>query len=54
MFKNVCVKVYDGENVIFEKKLKKAAPGEMNRIVLKKEILPENSKKLCFKLEEVK
>ena len=54
VFKNVCVKVYDGENVIFEKKLKKAAPGEMNRIVLKKEILPENSKKLCFKLEEVK
>ena len=51
VFKNVKVVVKNGDEVIFSKKLKKAAPGEMNRITLKKEIL-SGAEQLSFGLEE--
>ena len=53
VFKNAKVNVYDGEKVIFSKKLIKAAPGEMNRIVLKADSI-KNVEKLFFELEGVK
>ena len=53
VFKNAKVNVYDGEKVIFSKKLIKAAPGEMNRIVLKADSI-KNAEKLFFELEGVK
>lgn len=53
VFKNAKVNVYDGEKVIFSKKLIKAAPGEMNRIVLKADSI-KNAEKLFFGLEGVK
>lgn len=51
VFKNVTLKVLDGERVVFEKKLAKAVPGEMNKILLKKENLVD-ANELFFKLEE--
>lgn len=51
VFKNVKVVVKNGDEVIFSKKLKKAAPGEMNRITLKKEAL-NGAAQLSFGLEE--
>lgn len=53
VFKNAKVNVYDGEKVIFSKKLIKAAPGEMNRIVLKADSI-KNAEKLFFELEDLK
>lgn len=52
VFKNAKVNVYDGEKVIFSKKLIKAAPGEMNRIVLKADSI-KNAEKLFFELEDL-
>ena len=51
VFKNAKLLVCDGEKVVFGKKLIKAAPGEMNRIVLNSDSI-KNVKKLFFKLEE--
>ncbi len=51
VYRNVRLNVSDGEKIIYTKKMIKAAPGEMNRIVLKKELL-DGVNKLCFKLEE--
>lgn len=53
VFKGAKVSVYDGEKIIFSKKLIKAAPGEMNRIVLKADSI-KNAEKLFFKLEELR
>ena len=53
VFKNPVVRVLSGDEVIFTKKLQKAAPGEMNRIVLKEDILL-GREKLRFELEGVK
>ncbi len=53
VFKGAKVNVYDGEKIIFSKKLIKAAPGEMNRIVLKADSI-KNAEKLFFKLEELR
>lgn len=53
VFKGAKVNVYDGEKIIFSKKLIKAAPGEMNRIVLKADSI-KNAEKLYFKLEELR
>lgn len=50
VFKNAVLKVYDGENAVYTKKLAKAAPGEMNRVVLKKDIF-DGAEKLYFELE---
>lgn len=50
VFKNAKVTVKDGEKVLYTKKLIKAVPGEMNKIVLKSDII-ENAKELLFELE---
>ncbi len=52
VFKNIKINVYNGENVVFSKRKQKAAPGEMESILLKKEML-EGAEKLTFKIEEV-
>lgn len=51
IYENVTLKVTNGENIIFKKKFKKAVPGEMERIVLKKDSVPD-SEEIFFKLEE--
>ncbi len=50
VFKNAKVTVKDSGNVLYTKKLIKAVPGEMNKIVLKSDII-ENAKELLFELE---
>ncbi len=50
VYKNVKIKVSDGENVIFEKKRPKVAPGEMESIKLKADKLG-NVNELFFSLE---
>ncbi|MBQ3602569.1 MAG: FAD-dependent oxidoreductase [Clostridia bacterium] len=52
IYKNVMIKVSDGENTLLSKKKIKVAPGEMESITLKKEIY-ENAKELYFSLEEM-
>lgn len=52
IYKNVVIKVSDGDNVLLTKKKIKVAPGEMESINLRKEIF-ENAKELYFSLEEV-
>ena len=52
IYKNVVIKVYDGDNVILSKKKVKVAPGEMEMISLKKEAF-ENAEELYFALEEM-
>ena len=52
IYKNVMIKVSDGDNVLLSKKKIKVAPGEMECITLKKEIF-ENAKELYFSLEEM-
>jgi len=49
-FRNVKINVYKGEELIFSKKKVKVAPGEMENIVLKKELL-EGAEELRFALE---
>ncbi len=51
IFKNVAITVKDGDNVILSKKKIKVAPGEMESIAIKKDLL-ENVKALHFSLEE--
>ena len=50
IFKNAKICVHDGDKLIFEKKKGKLAPGEMESIKLKKELL-EDAKSLKFSLE---
>lgn len=50
VLRNVCVQVYHGDEMIYTKKRTKVAPGEMESIVLRKELLPDNGK-LTLKLE---
>ena len=50
VYKNVKIKLTDGNKVILSKKRPKVAPGEMESIVLKKELL-ENASELSFSLE---
>ena len=52
IYKNVMIKVSDGDNTLLSKKKVKVAPGEMESITLKKEIF-ENAKELYFSLEEM-
>ncbi len=52
IYKNVMIKVSDGNNTLLSKKKIKVAPGEMECITLKKEIF-ENAKELYFSLEEM-
>lgn len=51
IYKNVIIKVSDGNNTLLSKKKVKVAPGEMESITLKKEIF-EDAKELYFSLEE--
>ena len=51
VFTNVRLVVTDGERIIAEKKLRKAAPGEMNRFLLKADQLT-GAKAIKFSLEE--
>lgn len=52
VFRNVKINVYKGEELIFSKKSKKVAPGEMESIKLRAELL-ENAECLSFRLEEL-
>ncbi|MBR6634677.1 MAG: FAD-dependent oxidoreductase [Clostridia bacterium] len=52
IYKNVTIKVSDGDKTLLSKKKIKVAPGEMECITLKKEIF-ENAKELYFSLEEM-
>ena len=51
IYRNVKIRVYSNDKVIFEQKKLKTAPGEMESIILKKDLL-ENSGELILKLEE--
>ncbi len=51
VFRNVKINVYKGEELILSKKKAKVAPGEMESIKIKKEML-ENCNELAFRLEE--
>ncbi len=50
VYRNVTIKVKDGENVVFSRKKPKVAPGEMESITLKPEMF-ENATELSFELE---
>jgi hypothetical protein len=52
VYKKIKINVYDGEKLIYSKTKSKAAPGEMEKVLLKKETF-ENAKELTFKLEEI-
>ena len=52
VYKNVTIKISDGNNVILTKKKLKVAPGEMECINLKSQIL-DNVNELYFSLEEM-
>lgn len=52
VYKNVNILVKNGEEIVFKKKKSKAAPGEMETIILKKEHLL-NKDELCFELEVI-
>ena len=51
VYKNVKVVVKNGENVVISKKKVKVAPGEMETVTLKADML-KNANELCFSLEE--
>lgn len=51
VYHNVKINVYDGEKLIFSKKKAKVAPGEMESVMLKKNIF-DGADNLMFKLEE--
>lgn len=52
VYKNVHLNVRSDDKIIYSKKLIKAAPGEMNKVILKKDILPACGN-LYFELEEL-
>lgn len=51
VYHNVKINVYDGEKLIFSKKKAKVTPGEMESVMLKKNIF-DGADNLMFKLEE--
>ena len=51
VYKNVTVNVTDGKNILFSVKKKRMAPGEMESITIKPELL-ENTDVLSFELTE--
>ena len=51
VYKNTCIKVYDGDKLLYKKKKIKFAPGEMESVVIKKELL-DGVSELMFKIEE--
>ena len=50
VFKNVKINVFSGDTLLMSKRKQKVAPGEMENIVIKREML-DNVKKLRFELE---
>lgn len=50
VFKNVKINVYNDNELLFTKKKAKIAPGEMESVLLKKELL-EKASELKFELE---
>lgn len=52
IYKNVKFKVTFGENVVFEKKVLKVAPGEMQTIIIKADKLKENFGELRISLDQ--
>ena len=52
VYKKVKINVYDGEKLVFSKTKAKVAPGEMEKVLLKKATF-ENAKELTFKIEEM-
>ena len=50
VYRNVRIRVCDGDTVLMTKKKQKVAPGEMESVTLKRELL-ENRKELSFSLE---
>jgi NADPH-dependent 2,4-dienoyl-CoA reductase/sulfur reductase-like enzyme len=52
VYKKIKINVYDREKLIYSKTKSKVAPGEMEKVLLKKETF-ENAKELTFKLEEI-
>ena len=50
IYRNVNINVYSGDNLLFSKKKQRVAPGEMESLLLKKELL-ENVSELRFELE---
>lgn len=55
VFKNVSINIYDKGEVIFSKKVIKAAPGEMEEILLKKEVIEKiRGEEITVGLEEIK
>lgn len=53
IYKNATLKILSNDGIIFTKKLQKAVPGEMNKIVLKSNLI-SGVKSLRFELEEAK
>ncbi len=51
VYKNTCVKVYSGDQLLFKKKKIKFAPGEMECVQIKKELL-DGVSQLTFKIED--
>ena len=51
VYKNTCVKVYSGDKLLFKKKKIKFAPGEMECVQIKKELL-DGVSQLTFKIED--
>ena len=51
VFRDVRINIYKGEELLFSKKKAKVAPGEMENIVLKKELF-EGAEELYFALED--
>ena len=53
VFRNVKINVYNGDEIVFSKKKVKVAPGEMESVKLRSDIL-KNCSELDFRLEEQK
>lgn len=52
IYRNVKINVISDEKLIFSRKKQRVAPGEMESVTLKSDIIPENGK-LKFELEEI-
>ena len=50
VYKNVKINVYNDNELIFSRKKMKVAPGEMESVIIKKDLLA-NTKELRFELE---
>jgi len=51
VFRNVRIEVLNGDEILISKKKQKVAPGEMETVMIKKEML-ENANELLIRLKE--